>query len=503
LRLINNKQMRILGIIALVFLMSTITCSAQSSFVTKFESTANETTGWFMQNSINEYIGIVSITPYGSSIRSNYLYKIGELGDTLLSRRFENGDTLMRLHYFIQSNTDPIRYLVSGQGIVEDSLSNLLYNYFTEIDENFNSIWERYYKLRPNDITCTSEYRQYLLKRKDSGYVFVTNYDNPGDHRLILFGLSNFGDSLQYREYSSDSAGHVVMDLSYNFDSTSYLLNVFRSHPVPFWGESQLITCDLNFEQIKVDYYPRWFIDGATTKILPDNSLVTGGLYDYGELPETSSFMTYKYDTSFNLLASCSVGDPNFEIRKDNGRNTMDFYYPNSIFTAGTFDYDIGVWVQHPSWIVIGKMDENLDLLVEKYIGGDAYYHYWTITATSDGGALVTATRYDYLTQNQEHDAYIIKLDSLELSVGCQEFEANIQDALIYPNPARDHITLNTSLLDASFTLINTSGQAILSTSINSGNQHIDLQGIRPGLYLWRMFSSGGKYSSGKIIITN
>jgi hypothetical protein len=495
--------MRVLGIIAIVFFMSTITCSSQSSFVTKFESSADETVGWFIQNSINEYIGIVTKQPTGSYVRDVYLYRFSEQGDTLLSRNFSRGDTMIRIFYFIQTSSNPIKYLVSGQRIVEDSSSYVMCNYFTEIDENLNSIWERFYKLRPPDVIDLDEYRQCLLKRKDSGYVFVTNYDNPGDHRLVLFGLSDFGDSLNYRVYSSDSAGHKVMNLTYNFDSTAYLLNVFRSHPVPFWGESQLITCDFDFEQINVHYYPRWFLDGATTKILPDNSVVTGGLYENYEPPEYSGFMTYKYDTSFNLLASCSVGDPNFEIRKDNGRNSMDFYYPNSIFTAGTFDYDVGVWVQHPSWIVIGKMDENLDLLVEKYIGGDAYYHYWTITATSDGGALVTATRYDYLTQNQEHDAYIIKLDSLELSVGCQEFEANIQDALIYPNPARDHITLNTSLLDASFTLINTSGQAILSTSINSGNQHIDLQGIRPGLYLWRMFSSGGKYSSGKIIITN
>lgn len=491
------------GFISIIFLVSLFTVYSQSSFVTKFETTADETTGWFIQNSINEYIGIVTKQPSGSSLRNNYLYKFSELGDTLLSRKFSNGDTLMRIFYLIQSNINPIKYLVSGQGIIEDSSSNTLYNYFSEIDENFNPIWEQFYRLRPPDINSMSEYRQNLLKRKDSGYVFATNYDNPGDHRLVLFGLSNQGDSLHYREYTGDSAGHKVMDLSYNFDSTSYLLNVFRSHPVPFWGESQLITCDLNFEQIQVDYYPRWFRDGATTKILSDNSLITGGLYDNYEPPEYSNFMVYKYDTSFNQTGSCAIADPNFEIRKDNGRNSMDFYYPNSIFAAGTFDYDIGVWVQHPSWIVIGKMDENLNLLIEKYIGGDAYYHFWTITATNDGGALITTTRYDYLSQDYEHDAYIIKLDSLELSVGHKEIEGNIQEAFVYPNPATDYITIKTSLSNSRFGLFNALGEELLSTNIVYSNQRINVQHLQAGFYIWRMSSLNGTISSGKILITN
>jgi hypothetical protein len=60
-------------------------------------------------------------------------------------------------------------------------------------------------------------------------------------------------------------------------------------------------------------------------------------------------------------------------------------------------------------------------LLTEKYIGGDAYYRFCNLTATSDGGLLITAMRYDYLTQDHERDAYIFKFDSIDLTVGIDE----------------------------------------------------------------------------------
>lgn len=477
--------------------------NAQNNFTLKFESTDDETTGWFIQNSNSEFIGIITKQKSDSQPRYCYLYKISEYGDTLLSRKFGNEDTLITINYLIQAKDNPIEYLISGKKYEDDKKIGENISYFIKLDNNFNTIWERFYKLRPNDINSNYEYYQNILKKSDSGYLFATNYDNPGDNRLVLFEMSDYGDSLRYRSYVGDSAGHQIMSLTYNHDSSAYLLYTFRAHPVPFNGEAQCIKVDLSLRQILVSYYPRWFRDGLRAKLLPNGNILTGGLYEHIEPPEYSHMAVFKHDTYFNQLGYCYVADPNYNIRKEKGRKSMDFYYPNSIFVSGTYNYDVGVWIQHPSWIVIGKMDDDLNLLTEKYIGGDAYYHFNTITATNDGGVLITTNRYDYLTQNYEHDAYIIKLDSNDLVLGLPQQDNHSSHVIVYPNPATSYVFVNTNLRNTVFILYDFLGNCLRKHLITDINTYVSLYDIPAGIYLWSLVKANQRVYNGKIIKTN
>ena len=489
-------------LIILLVILCSIKLQAQSSFIAKFNSLADEADGLFIQNTNNEFVGIISKKT--SDIRYFYLYNISEIGDTMFSRKFEKADTLLSVHYFIQTSSNPIEYLVTGRGHKSNDPPTNYFSFFTKIDENFNSIWEKIYKLRPVDVFTSSEYWPHLLQKEYGGYLFATRLGHVDDPRLILFDLSEQGDSLAYRMYESDSAGRLLMSLTYNQDSTAYLLFTNGAHIIPFWGEAQCITVDFNFQQTEVNYYPRWFDDGLTAKLLPDGQLVTGGLNEYYESPMVANMAVFKHDTNFNLQAECYVGDPDFDIRKDNGRKTLDYYYPNSIFVAGTFDYDVGIWIQHPSWIVIGKMDSDLNLLNEKYIGGDAYYHFNTITATSDGGALITTNRYDYLTQGYEHDVYIIKLDSLDFTVVIAEHKnKKLADAIVYPNPASNYIFVRTAISDADFALYDMAGNKLISFSLTGLLTRIGLDNIPSGTYTWSVYRQLKNIETGKLIITN
>lgn len=212
----------------------------------------------------------------------------------------------------------------------------------------------------------------------------------------------------------------------------------------------------------------------------------------------------YKYDTNFNLLAECYVADPDYDIRKDNGARTIDYYYPNSIFVAGTFDYDVGIWIQHPSWIVIGKMDSDLNLITEKYIGGDAFYRFCNLTATSDGGLLVTAMRYDYLTQDQERDAYIFKFDSLDLIVGNYENTSKkLANAIVYPNPTSNYLYIRTTVANAEFILYDMGGNKLLNFPLASLITKKELNNISQGTYVWNIYQQSKLIETGKIIVTN
>lgn len=488
--------------IFLLVLICSMELIAQGSFITKFNSQSDESDGLFIQNTIDEYVGIITKRT-SDTHRDYYLYKLNIYGDTVLNRTFSRSDTIITIHYLVQCNTNPIEYLITGRAYRSDESEMQYFSFFTKIDEEFNPVWEKFYRLRPDDVVASGEYLPQLLQKENEGYLFATNINYPGDHRLILFDLSERGDSLQYKMYEGDSAGIYLMSLTYNHDSSAYLIHTYRAHVLQFESEGQCITVDFDFNQTEVQYYPRWFDDGLTAKLLPDGSLVTGGLYEFAEPPPYSVMAAFKHDTNFNLMAECYVSNPDVDIRKDNGSKSLDYYYPNSIFVAGTFDYDVGIWIQHPSWIVIGKMDSDLNLLTEKYIGGDAYYHFNTITATSDGGALITTNRYDYNTQGYEHDVYIIKLDSLDLLVGNTEHHlVQIADVIVYPNPASSYIYVRTSLKEANIVIYDLTGNEIRSSTITGLITKIEINELPSGTYIWHIYQQSKLIETGKFIKT-
>ncbi len=482
---------------------------AQGGFVVKFNSPMSESSGNFLENSNGEYIGyIASIIPQ-TSIRDFYLYKINNDGDTILSKKFPyKQDTVLTFCSIIQSNDYPVEYLISGYGKVEATRNDPGFDFFIKVDSNFNTIWKKTYYLCPPDIHINVEISQRLLKKKDTGYVFATLYEFADDDRLVFFEFSENGDSLAYRAYTGDSAGSALYDLYYNHDSTAYLVNVYDTHPVPFWGERQILSIDFDFNQTDVTYLPRWH-KAITSKLLPDGSLVSGGIYEgfvYNPYQQIKQICVLKHDTSLILTDSSYFTNPDDQIRKREGYyNSIDYHYPNSIFVAGTYNEGVGVWIPHPSWIAIAKYDSDLNLLTEKYIGGDAYYLMFNIVATRDGGALITTSRFDYQTQYQEHDFYVLKLDSLDLLVGNLEHKNNslVKNAIVYPNPARGHVFVRTAVKDASFVLYDMSGNKIKEIQLNRQGSitFVDIAEVIPGNYLWSVVKKNIIIETGKVII--
>jgi len=494
-------------LITLLICMFTFTGIAQGGFVVKFNSPTNEGEGNFLENSNHEYIGIVSRYNPQTDIYDHFLKKISSSGDTLLSKKFSKPDTTSFFTEIIQSDDYPIKYLISGYGNAKNKPDTTI-DFFIQVDSVFNIMWERKYILCPSDITPYFENQQRLLKKKDSGFVFSTLYDNAGNDRLIFFEMAENGDSLNYRVYDGDSAGWGLNDLYYNYDSSTYIVNVFHSHYVPYWGETQVISIDFNFNQTGVTYLPRWH-GAITSRILPDCSVVSGGIYDgfvLNPYQHLIQICALKYDTSLKLTDSCYFTNPDDEIGKREGYyNSIDYYYPNSIFVGGTYDYDVGIWITHPSWIALAKMDDNLNILSEQYIGGDAYYFLLDVVATSDGGVLLSTSRYDYQTQDYEHDLYVFKLDSIDLLVGTYKHKNNdlVKNAIVYPNPVREKVYVRTAVKDANFCLYDINGKIIKEVHLNEQGliTTVNLYAIPNGNYIWTVIHQNDLIETGKLMI--
>jgi hypothetical protein len=474
---------------------------AQGGFTVKFNSPENEGGGNFLENTNHEYVGLLNKYNPESGIYELYINKISNTGELLLQVNYSKPDSTSYYTYIIQTSTNPVEYLISGYGYPYNNKGTNIYDFFIKVDSNFNIIWQKTYHLVSPELNVLLEYHQRLLKKKDSGYVFGSLYDHAGDNRLVFFEMGENGDSIAYRIYEGDSAGLFLYDLYYNYDSSAYLVDMRG-------GPYQIATFNFNFNQIKSTILPTYH-KKMTSKLLPDGSIVSGGLYEAILLNPyrlVDQLCIIKHDTSLTLTDSSYFTNPDHEIGKREGYyNSIDYHYPNSIYVAGTYDYDIGVWVSHPSWIALAKFDSSLNLLTEKYIGGDAYYMLWDIVATHDGGVLLSTSRYDYQTQYQEHDLYVIKLDSLDMLVGNTEHRNKlVKSAMVYPNPARNYFYVKTAEKGVSFTMFDMKGKAVLKQPLATAGTTTIITlpaGTPQGNYLWRITRRNKTIETGKLII--
>jgi hypothetical protein len=177
----------------------------------------------------------------------------------------------------------------------------------------------------------------------------------------------------------------------------------------------------------------------------------------------------------------------------------LDFINYDSIFYAGThniipFYYSNGV-----SWIMTGMLDHNLNSRYENYYGGDAYYRTALVTATMDGGSLITAIRHAPVSYHQ--DIWILKLtpDGVLTNVNSLKTQ-EYKRVLIYPNPGEDHFFARTGLKNATLRLFDLNSKAIGSYQLKQGVTSIKCSTLVKGIYLYEILINNQIIEAGKWI---
>ena len=127
-------------------------------------------------------------------------------------------------------------------------------------------------------------------------------------------------------------------------------------------------------------------------------------------------------------------------------------------------------------------------------LGGPYYYcEDWTDKSTNMTG--FRKMEYVYYKKGEEEYGIPLNLTDVE-----EVTESNFR---IYPNPANEFITIETSSLQNNtylFELLDISGKTVLKTTINNSPQTIQLPATLQGLYIYRVIEND-KAQCGKIII--
>lgn len=177
------------------------------------------------------------------------------------------------------------------------------------------------------------------------------------------------------------------------------------------------------------------------------------------------------------------------------GRN-FDYFDINNILFSWTKNFD-DLFQNMPSWIVLTKLDSNLNIIYDRYYGGDAMYSSYFIEATEDGGCIIAGIKYEYDGYN--YDLYIIKTDEdgLITSIEDNYFQSTI-NAEVYPNPCTDRIAFDHDLTLVD--IFNHSGQLVLRFQNYNQFSDIAVGKLQSGVYIYRALTKEGGFTSGKFV---
>jgi hypothetical protein len=131
----------------------------------------------------------------------------------------------------------------------------------------------------------------------------------------------------------------------------------------------------------------------------------------------------------------------------------------------------------------------------------DASHYLYRVRPTPDGGYV--AAGYLALPDTGTQDSWVIKVDSNGCLIpGCiitaVEHEPQLPrgEVLVYPNPARDFITVELGpqrFKDQTFVLFDLQGKRVLERRLNQPISQISLQDLPMGIYLYRVGNVSGK----------
>ena len=428
-----------------------------------------------------------------------------------ISRRFASTDTLG--YFNLVTQTPDGNYLFFGVYSTSDfHINNYLWVVKTDVD--LNTIFQKSFYIE------NSLYQNCFLNRllldTDSNYVvagtrrFKDPVTNFSDLWMVKFNAN--GDTLMTKtpqhHWSSQWAQELTrvpatgeyMVIGGSFDSYTSSVELFRMDS---------LFNKTGFTNVP-KHSPNKYISGpeaSSDNWLNDTVflLSTKAKDTVGKRVDDCSLGVFAVDTAGTILKQLIVGKP----------DTSDYpAYQNSMATVNDTTIYIGGYVSHlaffpqqPGFVELYLIDKDLNLLGYKQYGGDAMYWLNGMIPDSEGGCLIYSMRYDFQTNNNERDVYIIKMqrEDMELVTQISQTNDNPADGLAFPNPAGEQISipLNNNLKQLSrIQVFKLDGRKIFDKQIEGmGNLiTVDIANLLDGLYIYKIQQNNQVIKTGKFL---
>ncbi len=144
-------------------------------------------------------------------------------------------------------------------------------------------------------------------------------------------------------------------------------------------------------------------------------------------------------------------------------------------------------------------MDNKLNVISESNLDDQVCYIACDVEATSDGGCIFIASRYDYQAGIQERDLVVVKTDSNGIFTWTTEIHLPDLPNGIYPNPAKEYIHIKDQFIPGTLQVFDINGKQVLETVAKST---VDIGNLTTGSYMYRIVNAKGTgISAGKMIV--
>ncbi len=452
-------------------------------------------------------------TPWPQTV-SYYIYKISPSGDTL-RWTYKKQDTLIMYAQLLYDKVtgNILIYGIGNQLINNGTTAVNSFLWLASINEDFTLNWERTYHFAPLDYHYS--FHSKFLQLSDSTFIVAFAAEKgaggPGNRMTSIYRFNSTGDSLYYKEYPWYSSG-LVYALTYAPDSSNIWIHYAR---YVSGDDNNNVNCqviDINtYDSIMTYFYPLHnstpiyeFSAPYSAKILSGNKFVAAGMYDIYNGQIVDYIGALKFDAEFNVLVEkmLTTGNTTDNIQiYPASDNCIDYVYPNQIYVSGAFKVPPGNFNYNDDWIYVTKLDDSLNIIWEKYLGGDAFYRVDGMCATYDGGVIVTGRRFDENINYLDYDGFLYKFD-YNGYVGINDISTTkIKNAIIYPNPSENGIIyLRTAINNANFFIFDLSGKTVKNVPINKIITGIDIRSLLNGEYVWILINREKVVETGKFI---
>jgi len=362
--------------------------------------------------------------------------------------------------------------------------------WITTFDFNLNKIFD--FKI-PIDGDIMTPYTYAIVNNSDNIVVALEYMDTgPFDTEIFVIEITKDGKIIREKLFNPSSSGlELIFDLAqlnpmeYRIVKTGNL----EKRPISY------IDLDTNFNIISENELPYNMSSFCYSSIITTGSkLIYSGKKNYSD--KRSDFDLALISTDYNniLIDSAHFGKTD-TVDYPGLHNNLDFTTDNLIYYGGLSNLNMGnpFYSSIPSWIMLNKLDTNLNIVWQKYYGGDACYNLWSLLATQDGGCVMAGTKYDHQTQNEERDVYILKVNEDGLIAWVHDIPKVTEEILIYPNPGIDRFFIKTLKVNLAFELFDCFGRKRIKQKITDQNTTIHTSLLNPGIYFYSFINENNK----------
>lgn len=493
----------------LLSLFLTLYCNilfSQNSFEITFHSPLDEAVWDFIENTDHKIIAVGWHDDPGYNLASHdgMIWVVGSPSDTL-TRSIDLNDTALIFNYIEQMSNG--NYLIIGN-IIYPPVYNIGDAIAYELDTQFNIVSK---KIIHSIDDAINELR--FVKHFGENYYLFGVGDFNHDRAPVIIKLDdqlNVVDSTIFWEH----IGAMTPFMDCLFKEDSIQLWAFTNSMTSIYNSpDELMVLDSSLNVISKKKFPS-HINGyihdvdygsrMSAEWMNDSDFVVGcdhRVIDFSIPP------TAEHDIGLSLLDSTLTLSP---IVYAGAPDTMDYaadlrcidaLNSNEIFYAGTKRHISEFYPQKPSWIIAGKIDQNLQKQYELYYGEDAYYKTMTIKAANDGGSIISAWRHDYLTQNNEYDVHFLKLNGQGIVTNNNTLEKpGYNNFNIYPNPLQDIIWIDSRCEHASMSLYDICGRKLMSADLHFGTNEFSISELEGQVLIIKVLENNNETYSYKIV---